>query len=188
MLMHLTKVMDEDTPQKNSSQSSSQGSKLLKWLLVVGVLIIVLLAIFFGAGLYFTKNTFKKMNSRLSVPPPPIDASESEPIVINPRIEIKKNEETSFAAGFYNKYGDNRLYPKFKCLAYHTDINNQIQTSSKKIAANTNQLFTFIIPATTKLEPGEDICKISFCVGKDWTGDTCNGEGSESTTILIKVT
>jgi hypothetical protein len=176
--------------------------------LSINAIVVLILAMsMLGLGIAFTKNMFGKLAGQIKVPPPPIEATANEPIVVAGDVEFRHNKEHAFAVNYYNDFDDGRVYPSIRCfgdldaspadtkggiggLATATEAitDNEacrferdcvVRVAPQRVEPGTSKTFQFIIPkvATKAISNIQDVCEISFCVGDKEGNDWENVNG-----------
>lgn len=128
------------------------------------VVILVLAVTMLGLGLGFTKGMFGKLKEQLTVPPPDIPATASDPIVLptGGELSIKAAKDAIFTVNFFNNGGTDDFTPDIVCGT--ASLGTNLQVGEQEVVAQEYRPFQMIIKADTfsGTTLGYNICTIKF--------------------------
>jgi len=133
------------------------------------VVVLVLAITMLGLGLGFTKGMFGQLKEQLTVPPPEIPATASDPIVLptGGELSIKASKDAVFVVNFFNNGPTSSFTPDIIC---GTDsLDDKLVVASQNVEAQNYRGFQMIIKGDTfgGETLGYNICTIQFYVGDD---------------------
>jgi len=133
------------------------------------VVVLVLAITMLGLGLGFTKGMFGQLKEQLTVPPPEIPATASDPIVLptGGELSIKASKDAVFVVNFFNNGPESEIIADIECTG--GTLGTSLITAPQTVGAQTYRGFQMIIKRDTfsdtnqsALPLGYNICTVKF--------------------------